>query len=344
LRLVSSARSWANASSSERIRATHPLALVALIVLAVAYTAITGATDGGNLIAAAAASRTIPVPRAVVIIAVGVLAGPLLFGTAVASTIGTGIADYARLGPLLLGAGIVGAIGAQTVAFLARVPTSGSVALVGAMVGSLWAGPGLGVVHWRGVASPLAGFAAGALVYAMLIVLLMPLSRMAGERVMRLQYLGIALQALGYGANDAEKTVGLLAAAAVVAGGASSFAIPFWAIALTALAFAAGMALGGLRIAKTVGNRLFSIRPQHALAFQFAAAATVLGAAAFGGPVSTTQTTASAIIGVGASDNRRALHWRTAAKIIVSWFLTAPIAFGAGAAATALAHLLLPRG
>jgi inorganic phosphate transporter, PiT family len=321
-------------------------------VLAVTYTAITGATDGGNLIAAAAASRTIPVPRALIIIVAGVFAGPLLFGTAVASTIGSGITDYSHLGPMLLGAGIVGAIGAQSVAYLARVPTSGSVALVGAMVGSLWAGPGLAVVRWGGVekvalalvASPLAGFAAGAFVYAILIAALSPLSRKTGERLMHLQYAGIALQALGYGANDAEKTVGLLTAAAVVAGGASSFVVPFWAIVVTALSFAAGMALGGLRIAKTVGNRLFSIRPQHALAFQFAAAATVLGAAVVGGPVSTTQTTASAIIGVGASANLRALHWRTAAKIVVSWLLTAPIAFGAGAAATVLAHLLLPRG
>jgi len=113
----------------------------------VAGTVITGATDGGNLLAAAASSRTIPVPRALIIIIAGVFAGPLLFGTAVASTIGSGIADYSRLGPLLLGAGIVGAIGAQSVAYFARVPTSGSVALVGAMVGSLWAGPGLAVVH-----------------------------------------------------------------------------------------------------------------------------------------------------------------------------------------------------
>jgi len=194
------------------------------------------------------------------------------------------------------------------------------------------------------VASPIAGFAAGAFVYAVLIAALSPLSRKAGERLMRLQYVGIALQALGYGANDAEKTVGILTAAAVVAGGASSFAVPFWAIVVTALAFAVGLMFGGLRIAKTVGNQLFSIRPQHALAFQIAAAATVLGAAAVGGPVSTTQTTASAIIGVGASANLRALHWRTAAKIVVSWLLTAPIAFGAGAAATELTHLLLPRG
>ena len=279
-------------------------------------------------------------------------AGPLIFGTAVASTISTGIADYAHLGSLLLAAGILGAIGAQTVAYIARVPTSGSVALVGAMVGALWAGPGLSVVHWHGVekvafalvASPIAGFLAGALAYALLLALLVPLPRRKAERMMQLQYVGVALQALGYGANDAEKTIGLLAAAAVVAGGAHSFSVPFWGVALTALAFAFGMAVGGLRIAKTVGNRLFSIRPPHALAFQFASAAAVLGAAAFGGPVSTTQTTASAIVGVGASQNPRALHWFTAEKIVVSWLLTAPVALFSGALATLVLHVLVRRG
>ncbi len=291
-------------------------------------------------------------PRALIVITAGVFAGPLLFGTAVASTIGTGIADYARLGPMLLAAGILGAIVTQSVAYFARVPTSGSVALVGAMVGSLWAGPGLGVVRWSGVekvlvalvASPVAGFIAGALVYALLILALSRLSRKAGERVMLAQYATVALQSLGYGANDAEKTIGILAAAAVVSGGARSFSIPFWAIALTVFAFAAGMALGGMRVAKTVGTRLYSIRPPHALAFQAAAAATVLCAAAFGGPVSTTQTTASAIIGVGASASPRALHWRTAEKIVVSWLLTAPLALAAGAAGTVLLHLLFVRG
>lgn len=278
------------------------------------------------------------------IIAFGVLFGPIVFGTAVASTIATGIADYPHLGAALLGAGIAGGIVTRIVMYYLSVPTSGSMALVGGMVGSLWAGPGLSAVNWHGVgkvvialvASPFVGFFAGALAYAIVLLILSFVSRRTGDGIMRLQWATIALQALGYGANDAEKTVGLFAAALLVAGGGTAFATPFWTIALTALAFTTGMVVGGLRIARTVGNRLFSIRPPHALAFQFAAALTVIAAASFGGPVSSTQTTTSAILGVGASDNPRTLHWQTAFRIVASWFLTAPIALGAGALATVI--------
>ena len=276
------------------------------------------------------------------LIAVGVLFGPLLFGTAVASTIATGIADYPHLGAALLGAGIVGGIVTRVVMYYARGPTSGSMALVGGMVGSLWAGPGLSAVKWHGVgkvvvalvASPFVGFLAGALAYAVVLLILSFVTRRTGDRIMRLQWATIGLQALGYGANDAEKTVGLFAAALLVAGGGTAFAAPFWTIVLTAVAFTTGMFVGGLRIARTVGNRLFSIRPQHALAFQFAAGLTVIIAATFGGPVSSTQTATSAIFGVGASDNPRTLHWQTAFHIVASWFLTAPISLAAGALAT----------
>jgi inorganic phosphate transporter, PiT family len=283
----------------------------------------------------------------VCIIAAGVLFGPIVFGTAVAATIATGIADYPRLGVALLGAAVAGAIVTRIVMYLAGVPISGSVALVGSMVGSLWAGPGLSAVNWPGVdkvavvlvLSPVVGFFAGALAYAVVLLVLSFMSRRTGERLMRLQYATIALQALGYGANDAERTVGVFAAAVLVAGGGVSFATPFWSIALTAAAFAIGMALGGMRIARTVGNRLFSIRSPHALAFQFAAAVTVLGAAAIGGPVSSTETTTSAIVGVGASDNPRTLHWQTAFRIAGSWLLTAPTALCAGALATLVLRL-----
>ena len=348
MRSAWSVRCSASASSEHEDRQTHPGSFSGILALAIAYTLISGASDGGNLLAAAAASRVVSPRLSLCIIAVGVLFGPIVFGTAVAGTIGTGIADYPHLGAALLGAGIAGGIITRIVMYLASVPTSGSVALVGAMVGSLWAGPGLSAVHWHGVGkvaialvlSPIVGFFAGALAYAIVLLILSFLSRRAGERVMRLQWATIALQALGYGANDAEKTVGLFAAALLVAGGGTSFATPFWTIALTAAAFAAGMVIGGMRIARTVGNRLYSIRPPHAFAFQLAAALTVIGAAAFGGPVSSTQTATSAILGVGASDNPRILHWQMVFRIVASWFLTAPIALGAGALATLFLRLI----
>ncbi|HKW44372.1 MAG TPA: inorganic phosphate transporter [Candidatus Eremiobacteraceae bacterium] len=335
------ARCSASESSKREELQTHPGAFAVLLTLAIAYTLISGATDGGSLLAAAAASRVVSPLHSLCIIALGVLVGPIIFGTAVAATIAVGIADYPRLGASLLAAGIAGGLATRVIMYFAGVPTSGSVALVGAMVGSLWAGPGLSAVNWHGVAkvaialvaSPLAGFVAGALAYAVVLLFLSFVSRRIGDRLMRFQYATIALQALAYGANDAEKTVGLFAAALLVAGGGNSFAAPLWTIALTAATFTIGMLFGGMRIARTIGNRLYSIRSPHALAFQTAAALTVLGAASLGAPMSSTQTATSAILGVGAGDNPRSVQWRTAGRIVSSWALTAPTALGAGAVA-----------
>jgi inorganic phosphate transporter, PiT family len=310
----------------------------------VLFNVVAGFNDGGNLLAAAASSRTIPPPIAFFVITGFVLVGPLLFGTAVAATIGKGIVDYAAAGTPMLLAGLTGALGTVLISYAARLPTSMSLALVSAMIGALLTGPGLASVHWGGIRtvaysmgfSILAGFLIGAAIYVMLRFALRPVSRTAGDRLMRLQYAAVALQALGYGANDAEKMMGVMAIAVSLGAAttpAGRLVVPLWVIGVSVAAFAVGMALGGMRVAKTVGGKLFQIRPLHALAFQLAAGATVMMASLHGGPLSTTETTASAIIGVGAAANARLLHWQVAARIVLAWFVTIPAALLLGGAA-----------
>jgi len=223
-----------------------------------------------------------------------------------------------------------------------------SLALVSAMVGSLLVGVGAHAVIWRGVwkvvlsafASAGVGAVMGALAFAALNVLLRPFSRAAGDRVMKLQYGTVALQALGYGANDAEKMMGLMAVAGTSQVAAHAFHVPLWAIVAAIGAFAVGMAFGGLRVAKTVGGKLFTIRPEDGLAFQGAAGATVMLAAFLGAPLSTTETTASAIVGVGAVSQPRRVHWRVVANMLAWWFVTMPIAFATGALAGWIVRLI----
>ena len=261
--------------------------------------------------------------------------GPLVVGTAVARTTGAGIADFHATGAGPLFAAIAGALATVVAAYAARIPTSMSVALFGAMVGALAAGPGTSAIHWSGLqkvalsmaGSILIGAAAGAVAYELVAFVLMRVRRRVGDLVVKLQYVTVALLAFGYGANDLEKSAGLLAAGT----GAAQFTVPVWTFAAAVVCFAGGMAIGGVRVAKTVGGKLFSIRPQHALAFQLAASATVIGAAASGGPLSTTETTASAIVGVGAAVNPRLVRWQVAAHIVAAWLVTAPVATAAGA-------------
>jgi PiT family inorganic phosphate transporter len=298
---------------------------------------VAGFNDGGNLLAAAVSSRTIAPGISYVLIVASACAGPLIVGTAVARTIGTGIADFRAIGPGTLVAAIAGALASVSGAYAGRVPTSMSVALFSSMIGALWAGPGLAAVHWSGVekvaasmaASIIVGLLGGALAYVVILCILIFVRRQTAERIVSLQYVTVALLAFGYGSNDLEKTAGLLAAGIPSA----TFGVPIWTIAVAAAFFAAGMAIGGVRVAKTVGGKLFSIRPHHALAFQLASALTVIGAAHFGGPLSTTETSASAIVGVGAASNPRAVRWHVVRHIVLSWVITIPTALAAGALA-----------
>jgi len=318
---------------------------VAIVACALAFNVVAGFNDGGNLLAAASAGRIIPLPVALVMIVGFAFAGPFVFGTAVAETLGTGIADYSTLGMPLLLAAVVASLAVVLLAYLMRVPTSMSVALVSAMVGSLLVTRGPDVVQWGGVSkvvislfgSAFAGFAIGAAAFAALRFLLRPATRQTGERIMRLQYATVAVQALGYGANDAEKMIGMMAAAGTAHAAGGVFAVPVWAIIAALSAFAAGLAFGGMRVAKTVGNKLFAIRPIHALAYQAAAGGTVFAASMLGGPLSTTETTASAIVGVGAVARTRRVHWLVVGRIVAAWLITAP----AGLAAGAIAGLLV---
>ena len=308
---------------------------------ALAFNVVAGFNDGGNLLAAAASSRTIPLRIAYLLIVAFAFAGPFVFGTAVAKTLGAGIADYAALGTPLLLAAVLASLVVVLGAIWARVPTTMSLALVSAMVGSLLVTHGPSVVHWGGLVkvlialfgSAVVGFVAGALTFAVLDALLRPATRATGDRLMYLQYATVALQALGYGANDAEKMVGMISAAVAAHTAGHVFHVPVWAIVAPLAAFAAGLFFGGMRVARTIGGKLFSIRPEHALAFQAAAGSTVMAASMLGGPLSTTETTASAIIGVGAVARRRRLRWAVVVRVVMTWLITAPAGLAAGAIA-----------
>jgi len=266
--------------------------------------------------------------------------GVCVFATAVARETGFGIADAHAAGVGQLVAALDGACGTVALIYAFSVPTSLSAAVFSSMVGALWAGPGLGAVRWSGVetvaislvGSIVIGAAGGAFAYRMVELLLMHVHRIDGERIVALQYVTMAALAAGYGANDLERTAGLLAAAA----SSGSAAVPAWTSLVAALAFVVGLAVGGGRVARTVGGKLFSIRPPSALAAQASSAGTVIGAALLGGPLSTTAVAASALIGVGAALDPRAMRWYAVGRIVATWAITVPAALAAGALAAVL--------
>jgi PiT family inorganic phosphate transporter len=131
--------------------------------------------------------------------------------------------------------------------------------------------------------------------------------------------------ALSHGSNDAQKTMGIITLGLVTAGWQENFHVPIWVVALSAGAIALGTGLGGWRLIKTLGGRIYKIRPVHAFASQAASATVILGAALLGGPVSTTQVVSSAIMGVGAAERVNKVHWEVGQEMLITWVLTIPM-------------------
>jgi PiT family inorganic phosphate transporter len=130
--------------------------------------------------------------------------------------------------------------------------------------------------------------------------------------------------ALSHGANDAQKSMGLIAMSLVILGISPSFYVPTWVVACCATAIALGTASGGWKIIKTMGSKIYRLRSVHAFCAQSSSAAVILGAALAGGPVSTTHVVSSSIMGVGAGQRISAVRWGVAKNIILAWFITIP--------------------
>jgi PiT family inorganic phosphate transporter len=265
--------------------------------------------------------------------------GPFLFGTAVAHTIGKNIVDISAfdtkmidLPVFIIIAMLVGAISWNLITWFFGIPSSSSHALVGGMVGTVLIAYGPDKIIWKGllyvvaslILSPLLGLLFGTL----FLKATLHLSRNATPRANlffnRMQILSSIALALSHGANDAQKSMGLITLSLVILGISPTFHIPFWVIFSCATAIALGTASGGWRIIKTLGSKIYRLRPVHAFCAQTASATVILGAALLGGPVSTTHVVSSSIMGVGAGQRISAVRWGVAKNIIVAWFITIP--------------------
>ena len=193
--------------------------------------------------------------------------------------------------------------------------------------------------EWTGVTkiiaallfSPLLGLLAGFLLLYLLKWLLRGATPKVNRALRRLQWLGVALLAFSHGANDGQKSMGVITMVLLMGGQLTQFAVPFWVILLCASAITLGTASGGWRIVRTVGFGIYHIRPVHGFASQMASAVVISGAASVGAPVSTTHLVSSSIMGAGAAERPKAVRWGKAEEILFTWFITLPVTALAGA-------------
>jgi len=307
--------------------------LYILVALALVFNFLNGFHDSSNIVATIIFSRAMPPQVALYMIAVAEFIGPFLFGVAVAKTIGEDIVSPDTINMLVLITALSVSILWNLFTWYFGIPSSSSHALIGGIIGAVMAGTGYASIQFSGLlkviialfVSPILGLVAGFL-FTRLIFFLTKNSSMKINKFFKNSQIvtGVGL-ALSHGANDAQKTMGIIALGLVVSGTLIEFSVPFWVIVVSSLAISIGTAVGGWRLIRTLGSGFYKIKPVHGFATQVSSAAIILGAALVGGPVSTTQVVSSAILGVGSAQRINMVRWGVAGNILVTWFLTIPL-------------------
>ena len=329
------------------------LGLIAIFVLAVLFDYINGFHDTANAIATSVATRAIKPEYAILLSATANFVGALVFGVAVATTVGSKIVQDNLIlgnGSTVLMAALIGAITWNLITWRMSIPSSSSHALIGGLIGGAWAAAGTGAVQWDQFAakilvpllsSPILGLALGfGLMIVILNVFVRANPRHMNDRFRKLQIISATYMALAHGSNDAQKTMGIMTLALFSAKAIPNNTVPIWVILMAATAMSLGTAAGGWRIMKTMGQRVVKLDPVHGFAAETTAASIIIVASHFGMPVSTTHVISTAIMGVGTSDRIKAVRWGIARSIVTAWILTIPSAAIIAGASYLLLHLV----
>jgi PiT family inorganic phosphate transporter len=324
--------------------------LIFAVLLALAFAVTNGLHDASNAIATLVATRAARPAQAIVLAAVFNLLGPLLVGGAVASAIGGIVTIAGEEAVDVIAAGLLGAVGWNLITWHWGLPSSSGHALVGGLVGAAVVASGAHAVRWGGLDGihPVGVFGAlvalavspplGALAGFLLVRALRRGARAASRRWRDLaqagQWATSATLAFSHGANDAQKSAGVIAAVLLAGGQIDALSAPLWATMACAAALTLGTAAGGWGIARTVGRRIYHLHPVDGLSSQGASAAIILGASLLGAPTSTTQVVASSVIGVGGGRRRwHHVRWTIVRHMATAWLLTMPASAALGALA-----------
>jgi PiT family inorganic phosphate transporter len=319
---------------------------VATIVIVLIFDYTNGFHDASNIIGTIIASRAMTPVQSVIVVATFEFLGPILGGTAVANTIG----KFVTLGDVppmistsIIFAGMFGAIFWNLLTWWIGLPSSSSHALVGGLAGAVIMGAGADHVIWGfgkfvatgkldGVAkvvasliiSPFVGFFAGFLIHSTMGLLLRRAKPGVNKVLKGSQFLTAAGLAFSHGANDAQKSMGIITLVLLLSGQITDFTVPFWVIMACAICITLGILSGGWRIVRTVGFGIYKVRPMHALDTQLTSATVIFTASVIGAPVSTTHVVSTAIMGIGSADRAKKVRWAKALVIVSTWLITIP--------------------
>lgn len=319
-----------------------PLLLILIIVVALIFDFTNGAHDCANAIATVVSTKVLT-PRAAVGMAAALNLIGALLGTEVALTLGSGIVrpEIVSGSQTLVLAALLGAIAWNSITWYFGIPSSSSHALIGGLMGAALAhaGPdtlnGMSIVSkviFPLILSPLAGFTVGFILMKLIILVFFRMNRLLASRIFRKsQIFSAGAMALSHGLNDAQKTMGVITLALLIFGQIEVIHVPLWVKIACALAMAAGTAVGGWKIVKTMGHKIFKLEPVHGFAAETSAGIVIGCASIIGAPISTTHTITASIFGVGSTKRLSAVRWGIAGDLIIAWILTIPASALVGA-------------
>jgi PiT family inorganic phosphate transporter len=311
------------------------LTLWFVIAIALAFDFVNGFHDAANSIATVVSTRVLSPRYAVIWAAAFNFIAFLVFGTKVASTIANDVVQQDVLSIGVIFAGLIGAITWSLFTFWLGLPTSSSHALIGGMAGAAVAKAGFSALIWSGlkliavfiVIAPLLGLAIG---FSLMLVVLWSTHRirrvdLLNKGFRRGQLVSAAAYSLGHGANDAQKTMGVILALLIAAGKVGPNAdVPLWAVLSAHTAIALGTLFGGWRIVKTMGSKITRLQPVGGMCAESGAAFALFFTSANGIPVSTTHTITGGIVGVGSVRRISAVRWGVARRVVWAWVFTIP--------------------
>jgi len=308
------------------------MTVAALVGLALAFSFLNGYNGSGSLVGTLISTGGIGARRALLLAAAASFVGLYLFGLAVAFVIGTDIVEPTGITVASMAAALTSALLWNALASALGIPSSSAQALIGGLIGGGIAAGGLGVVQVSGleivalalVGAPIVAVLVGWLAMHTVLWLARGASPRINEFFRQGQVVTSILLALSFGSSNGQRVVGVIALILFRAKLTQAFVIPDWVILGSALSMSLGISMGGWRVIRTVGARIFRLRPVHGFVAQGTAAIIVVGATLLGGPVSLTQISSTAIVGAGVAERMSKVRWEVAEHLAIEWLITIP--------------------
>jgi len=323
---------------------------IAAIIIALIFDFVNGFNDSANSVATVIGTRVLRPLQAVALSAAANFAGPFIFGVAVATTIAKGIVSPDEITVYMIIGGLAGAITWSSLCTYFGLPISNSHSLIGGIMGAGIAGLGFEQLVFGGltkvfagiIIAPIGGMIFGiALAGAIIVFLAKRKPAIVNRTFGRLQIISSAWFALTHGANDGQKTMGIIVLILFSANLIDEIHMPLWVIFAAASAMGLGTFFGGYKVIKTLGVKVTRLRPYQGFAAETGGGMMLAIFAIFGIPASTTHAITGTIMGAGAARRKRAVRWKVSRQIIFSWVITIPGAAGLGIGFTYIIHLFV---